>query len=60
MATSPKAWVSIQDMPGIKYLFGLIFVEAIGKMYAIGGNSNDVYVYSTATGWKTSSKSLLL
>ena len=39
---------------GVKYLFGLAFVDAIGKLYAFGGNSMQVYVYTNGTGWKTS------
>jgi hypothetical protein len=41
----------------VKYAFGLAYVEAIGKMYAFGGNSMQVYVYnSLSTAWTTSCK----
>ncbi len=57
LAVSPKKWVAIADMPGIKYLFGMAYVEAVDKMYVIGGNSMQVYVYSNTTkGWYTSRK----
>jgi len=44
------------SISGPKYAFGLAFVEAIGKMYAFGGQSQAVYVYTNTTGWTTSGK----
>ncbi len=57
LAVSPKKWVAIADMPDVKYLFAMVYVEAVDKLYVIGGNSMQVYVYSNKTGgWYTSSK----